>query len=255
MTVVARTAPPTRLRGPLAAFAVLACATLSSPAPADKASVSEGRTLLERADAYRAPGAHFAFDALVRDPEGRSVEMGVRVRDRVNGLVLYTGPAKFAGRAILYNGKDMWAYVPGTRRALRIAPRQRVLGGVSSADVARTVFAEDYEVAAAKSTGEEVELALEATGRKAAYAAAILTVRSADARPLRVSFYATDGGLKLKTMHFESYEPVLEMLRPMRIRIVDHLDGDTETVMRYSNMRIEETPKAWFQPSYLRNLR
>ena len=41
----------------------------------------------------------------------------------------------------------------------------------------------------------------------------------------------------------------------MAVRVVDHLDGDKVTRMKYSNMRAEETPAAWYQPSFLSKLK
>ena len=62
--------------------------------------------------------------------------MEVSILDTSKGLVRCVRPVKVAGRAILFVEQNMWIYVPGTRRALRISPQQRILGGVSNADVA-----------------------------------------------------------------------------------------------------------------------
>ncbi|KIC07222.1 hypothetical protein RA19_24805 [Leisingera sp. ANG-M1] len=221
----------------------------------DGAAMADGQSLLRKADQFRAPGDNFVFDVQLSDVANKQINMTVRVREKTKGLVLYTAPKTFAGRSILYTGRNMWAFVPGTRRALRIAPQQQVLGAVSSADVARTVFSEDYKVVGTNTSGKNTELTLVAAGKGTAYARIVLTVQTSDARPLSADFYSANGSHRLKTLHFEKYKQVLGMPRPMQVRVVDHLDGGAQSVMRYSNMRIENTPPAWFQPSYLDKLK
>ena len=230
------------------------CAALAIAGMAAPQAAANGQAILMAADQFRAPSDAFIFDIRLIDPMNRAFDLTVRVRDRTKGLVIYNQPASFAGRAILYVGQNMWAYVPGTRRALRISPKQRLLGGAGTADVARTVFSEDYSVTGISSSGGKTILDLSAAGRGAAYGRILLTVSSSDSRPLNAEFYAANGPRRLKTQFYEDYQDVLGLPRPMRIRIIDHLDDDAETVMRYFNMRLEDTPAAWFQPSYLERL-
>ncbi len=215
---------------------------------------ADGQDILRAADRYRAPASAFVFDTRISDPEDRTLELTVRVRDRTKGLVLYNAPASVAGRAILYVGRNMWVYVPGTRRALRISPQQQVLGAVAGADVARTVFSGDYSVADRSQSGERTILDLRGDGKASAYGRVSLSVDSEDFRPLEAKFYTATGSRRLKTLHYEDYRLVLGMPRPLLIRVIDHLDGDAETLIRYFDMRIEDTPDAWFQPSYLKRL-
>lgn len=229
-----------------------AAATVAGFAPSG--SCADGQDILRAADRYRAPDDAFVFDTRISDSENRTIDLTVRVRDRTKGLVLYNAPASFAGRAILYVGRNMWVYVPGTRRALRISPQQQVLGAVASADVARTVFSEDYEVVDMSQSGERTILDLQGNGRFSAYGRISLSVDSLDFRPLEAKFYTANGLRLIKTLHYEDYRLVLGMPRPLLIRVFDHLDKDAETVMRHFDMRIENTPDAWFQPSYLGRL-
>ncbi|MBF2760180.1 MAG: outer membrane lipoprotein-sorting protein, partial [Ectothiorhodospiraceae bacterium AqS1] len=158
------------------AIVLLGGATATLAGFSSNDSRADGQDILRAADRYRAPEDAFVFDARISDPEKRTVELTVRVRDRTKGLALYNAPASFAGRAILYVGRNMWVYVPGTRRALRISPQQQVLGAVASADVARTVFAEDYEVIDMSQSGERVILDLHGDGRSSAYGRISLSV-------------------------------------------------------------------------------
>lgn len=216
---------------------------------------------LEKIDAVRAPGNNFSFKAEVIDPKGRKLKLSVRVKDRYKSLVRYLAPPRSAGRSLLFVGRDMWVYIPGTRRVLRISPQQQLLGGFSSADIARTVYSLDYEVDSVEQLPDidgESARQLNLVGKKgsgAAYARIRLTVAGDESRPLAAVFFATAGDRQLRSAFFEDYRELLGRKRPMVMRIVDHTDGDSETVMRYSELSLEDTPDAWFQPSYLKRLR
>ena len=56
-------------------------------------------------------------------------------------------------------------------------------------------------------------------------------------------------------MYFEGYREVLGRSRPTVLRVIDHLNADEETLIEYSDFALEDTPAAWFQPTYLKRLR
>ena len=220
--------------------------------------------LLSKVDRVRAPGLNFAFDVHVVAPGGAELALKVRVRERTKSLVRYVDPPKSRGRSLLFVEENMWVYVPGTRRPLRISPNQQILGGVSSADVARTVFDIDFKPVSVSPTvpdsrmkpwveGDLRILRLEARHKKTAYARIDLTVGE-NARPYRATFYSLSGR-KLKTAYFHDYRQMLGESRPGTLTIIDHLNGDSETRLEYSNMTLDETPSSWFRPNYLLRLR
>ena len=216
--------------------------------------------LLAQVDAVRAPGDAFTFKVAVTAPDGDGLKLSVRVADQVKSLVRYLEPPRSAGRSLLFVERNMWVYVPGTRQVLRISPRQRVLGGVASADIARVVYALDYALDSVEELAEEGgerrrRLTLSGRSKGAAYARVILVVAGDDARPLQASFLASSGRRHLKTAYFERYRTVLGRPRPTILRVVDHLNGDEETVLEYSDFTLEDTPDVWFQPTYLKRLR
>lgn len=243
-----------------AAFAGLALGagpaaeTLAAETPA------EGMTLLEQVDTVRAPADDFTFTVAATGPEGNRLKLSVRVSGQVKSLIRYLEPPRSAGRSILFLDHDMWVYVPGTRQVLRISPQQRVLGGVASADVARVVFSVDYELDTVEELAEEGgerrrRLSLSRRSKGAAYARIDLFVGGDEARPLRADLFSATGGRHLKTMYFEGYREVLGERRPTVLRVIDHVKGGGETVLEYSDFVIEDTPDAWFQPTYLKRLR
>ena len=235
--------------------AACACLALASgPVPAQET------TLLEQVDAVRAPADDFTFTAAITGSGGDGLELSVRVNGRVKSLVRYVEPPRSAGRSLLFIEHNMWVYVPGTRQVLRISPQQRVLGGVASADIARMIFSLDYALDSVEELAEEGgerrrRLALSRRSKGAAYARIDLLVAGDDARPLRADLFASAGGRHLKTTYFEGYREVLGRPRPTVLRVIDHVKGDRETVLEYSDFTLEDTPDAWFQPAYLKRLR
>ena len=217
-------------------------------------------TLLQQVDAVRAPDSAFAFRVAVTTPDGDALKLSVRVSGQVNSLVRYLEPPRSAGRSLLFVERNMWVYVPGTRRVLRISPQQRMLGGVASADVARVVYSLDYALDSVEELPEESgerrrRLVLSGRSRGAAYGRIDLVAAGEEVRPLRASFFAASGRRHLKTAYFEGYREVLGRSRPTVLRVIDHLNADEETLIEYSDFALEDTPAAWFQPTYLKRLR
>lgn len=217
------------------------------------ALAADGAALLKKVDEIRAPGANFSFNVKVQTADGASMKMAVSIKDSTKGLVQYLSPKKAKGRSILFVGRNMWIYIPGSRRPLRISPQQQVMGGVSSADVARTVYGEDYKVAGVDGSAKGQVLHLVAKSKAAAYGRIDLTINKS-AAPQMAVFYTSNGKRKLKTVYFEGYKSVLNAKRPTRLRIVDHLAANAVTIMDYSAYKMTKTPEAWFQPTYLSRL-
>ena len=226
---------------------------------ASSASAQE-MTLLQQVDAVRAPGSAFTFKVAITAPDSDGLKLSVRVADQVKSLVRYLDPPRSAGRSLLFIERNMWVYVPGTRQVLRISPQQRVLGGVASADIARMVYSLDYALDSVEELPEEGgerrrRLTLSRRSKGAAYARITLVSGGDEVRPLQASFFASSGRGHLKTAYFEGYREVLGRPRPTVLRVIDHLNGDQETLLEYSDFALEDTPDAWFQPTYLKRLR
>ena len=244
---------PGTITGRLAAAAIC-LSTVIGPVPAREAN------LLQQVDAVRAPQRAFTFKVAITAPDGDRLKLAVRVADEVRSLLRYVEPRRTAGRSLLFVGLNMWVYVPGTRQVLRISPQQRVLGGVASADIARMVYSLDYTLDNVQELPEEGgerrrRLTLSKRSKGAAYSRIALVAAGEEVRPLEASFYASSGRRHLKTAYFEGYREVLGRSRPTVLRLIDHLNGDEETVLEYSDFRLEDTPDAWFQPTYLKRLR
>jgi hypothetical protein len=142
---------------------------------------------------------------------------------------------------------------------VRLSPQQRLLGQASNGDVVTANFAKDYQAMVA--TEEEVQdgdrqkrqsykLALSAKVPDATYHHIDLWVEAANSRPIKARFYSESGKL-LKTAYYRRYQLQLGAERPVETVIIDGLDPNWVTVMRYSDWVRRDVPDIWLQRDYL----
>lgn len=218
--------------------------------------------LLRAVDNVRAPGPSFTFDLkLTYSRPRRSAvvqKFAVAVKEATKSLVRFTSPEEVRGRALLMVGQDMWMYMPTVNQPIRISARQRLLGQVSNADVARVVYSYDYD---AKLLGTENVAAvachkLDLTPKtpEAAYGRIVLWADARTSHPIQAQFYATTGKL-LKTAFYKDYQPTLGKERPMLVEIRDEIREGEVSRLEYSNLRIVNTPDSYFTKENLRYAR
>jgi hypothetical protein len=164
---------------------------------------------------------------------------------------------------MLKNGNDLWFYDPASKASVRLSPQQRLLGQAANGDVVTVNFARDYD---ARLAGEEHvadgdrqmrhchKLILSAVAPDVTYHHIEMWVETTTNRPVRARFYSETDRL-LKTAYYRSYRRELGAERPTETVIIDGLDANWITVMRYSEYAWREIPDAWFQRDYLPRFR
>lgn len=237
----------------LASTLLLFCAPVAQAQPT-------AQQVLESVDLVRAPGSDFVFSVnakLLEKADAPDNTFEVKVRENTKSLVLYRKPVKQRGRVLLMDGPDMWIFIPGTSRALRISPAQQLVGGVSHADVARVVFNIDYDaksVEVVNEGGEDLyKLGLTSKASNTPYRTIVLYCKQ-NYEPVKAEFFSLSGKL-LRTAYFENYQMVLDKMRPMSIRMISAVAASENVVLNYSDMAVKETPKSYYQPSYLNQIR
>lgn len=215
---------------------------------------------LEAIDSVRAPGPDFVFTVnakLLEKPDSTDNVFEVMVRENTKSLVKYIQPVKQKGRVLLMDGPDMWIFIPGTSRSLRISPAQQLVGGVSHADVARVVFSLDYTANTAVVVNEKGEdlykLGLSSKASNTPYRTINLYC-TPDFEPVKAEFFSLSGKL-LRTAYYENYQMVLGKMRPMSIRMISAVSSSENVQLNYSGMALKETPAVYYQPSYLGKIR
>jgi len=173
--------------------------------------------------------------------------------------VRFVLPARDAGKLMLKNGNDMWFYDPTSKASVRLSPQQRLLGQASNGDVATVNLGKDYKPTLAGE--EEVQdgernkrkahkLALTAVSPDVTYATIEMWVDAENSRPIKARFFAESQRL-LKTVYYRKFQFQLGAERPTESVIIDGLDPQSVTLMRFSDYAARTIPDTWMQRDYL----
>jgi hypothetical protein len=236
------------------------------------AAAPDAQELLAASDEIRNPGRPFSlFNRLVEYRDGKeTADIGLVVYAKADPhsgqyrtLVRFVSPARDANKLMLKNGNDLWFYDPASKSSIRLSPQQRLLGQVANGDVITVNFARDYQ---ARLVGEEEiidgerqkrrchKLELAASSPDVTYHAIEMWVEVGSRKPLKGRFFAESGKL-LKTAYFRRWQLQLGMERPSETVIIDGLEPNWLTVMRYSEYAFRDVPDAWLQRDYLPRFR
>lgn len=244
-----------------AAVAALAAAGAAQAAPS-------AQDILAASDAVRNPDKPFSLvNNLIEYRNGKetgNMTLGIYAKAETNSgqfrnLVRFIAPARDANKLMLKTGNDLWFYDPSSKASIRMSPQQRLLGQAANGDVVTANLARDYT---AQLAGEEdtadgerktrhcYKLALAAQSADVTYHRIELWIDTGNNRPVKGRFYAESGRL-LKTAYYRHYEKQLGAERPTETVIIDGLDPNWVTVMRYSDWAWRDVPEAWLQRDYL----
>jgi outer membrane lipoprotein-sorting protein len=153
------------------------------------------------------------------------------------------------GRYLLMLGDDMWVYLPGTSRPVRITPLERLTGNASNGDVARTNYAFDYDATYLRT--EKVEgadchvLELNARRKGSTYHRIEYWLNAETARPVKAEYYLTSGK-HIKSATFDEYAQTGGRMLLRRMTIYDQIRKMSHSVMEYSGYEARELPDKMF---------
>lgn len=248
--------------GRLIAGAVLAIlASIARPSP-------NAQAILAASDAVRNPDKPFALTVtLIEYRNSRqtdSTTLGVYSKADANSgqfrsLIRFIAPPRDADKLMLKNGNDLWFYDPSSKASIRLSTQQRLLGQAANGDVVTVNLAKDYraELAAEEDIqdGERqprhcYKLGLAAASPDVTYDHIEMWIDTSNSRPVKARFYAESGQL-LKTAYYRHYRSELGAERPTETVIIDGLDPNWVTVMRYTDYALREVPESWLQRDYL----
>jgi len=242
-------------------FSTLLAASAAGAAPSADA-------ILAASDAIRNPGQPFSVTVTLTEFEnGKQVDTStltsyVRMAHQggqYSSLVRFVLPARDAGKLMLKNGNDMWFYDPTNKASVRLSPQQRLLGQASNGDVVTVNLARDYKATLAgeeevqdgeRRTRKAYKLLLAAAAPDVTYASIEMWVDMQNNRPLKARFFAESWRL-LKTVYYRKYLPELGAERPTESVIIDGLNPQSVTLMRFSDYKARTIPDTWMQRDYL----
>ncbi len=236
------------------------------PTPVFAAASAED--ILVASDAIRNPGRAFSVTVTLTEFQaGKQVDTSTLVsysRTQAQGgqfasLLRFVLPARDAGKLMLKNGNDLWFYDPTNKASVRLSPQQRLLGQASNGDVATVNLAKDYKATLAgeeeiqdgeRRTRKAHKLALTAVSPDVTYATIEMWIDVENKRPLKARFFAESSRL-LKTAYYRRFQPELGADRPTETVIIDGLNPQSVTLMRFSDYKARTIPDTWLQRDFL----
>lgn len=224
--------------------------------------------ILAASDAIRNPGRPFSVTVTLTEFQGgkqvdtstlASYSRTQQQGGQFSSLIRFVLPARDAGKLMLKNGNEMWFYDPVSKASVRLSPQQRLLGQASNGDVATVNLAKDYKATLA---GEEevqdgerkarkaYKLLLAAVAPDVTYASIEMWVDMENNRPIKARFFAESARL-LKTAYYRRFQPQLGTDRPTETVIIDGLNPQSVTLMRFSDYMARTIPDTWMQRDFL----
>ena len=224
--------------------------------------------ILAASDAIRNPGRPFSVTVTLTEfQSGKQVDTSTLTSysrtqqqgGQFSSLIRFVLPARDTGKLMLKNGNDMWFYDPTNKATVRLSPQQRLLGQAANGDVATVNLARDYKATLAatedvqdgeRKTRTAHKLALLAVTPEVTYASIEMWVDVENNRPLKARFFAESSRL-LKTVYYRKFQPQLGAERPTESVIIDGLDPQAVTLMRFSDYKARPIPDTWMQRDFL----
>ena len=224
--------------------------------------------ILAASDAIRNPGRAFSVTVTLTEfQSGKQVDTSTLTSysrtqqqgGRFSSLIRFVLPTRDAGKLMLKNGNDMWFYDPTNKASVRLSPQQRLLGQASNGDVATVNLAKDYKATLVgeeevqdgeRKTRKAYKLALAAAVPDVTYASIEMWVDAENNRPIKARFFAESSRL-LKTVYYRRFQPQLGVERPTESVIIDGLNPQSVTLMRFSDYVARTIPETWMQRDFL----
>lgn len=224
--------------------------------------------ILAASDAIRNPGRPFSVTVTLTEfQNGKQVDTSTlasysrtqQAGGQFSSLIRFVLPVRDAGKLMLKNGNDMWFYDPTNKATVRLSPQQRLLGQASNGDVATVNLARDYKATLAatediqdgeRKTRKAHKLALVAVTPDVTYASIEMWVDVENNRPLKARFFAESSRL-LKTVYYRRFQSQLGAERPTESVIIDGLDPQSVTLMRFTDYKARAIPDTWMQRDFL----
>ena len=215
----------------------------------------DGNALLKKIDRNLQPESYEMYRKLINvEPDGTRKEFVLyTVKQGLDKmLVLFLSPASEKGRSSLRLDENMWLYIPGVGKPIRITSLQSVVGGVfNNSDILRLDYGVEYKVDKTEDKGKTYILHLKAKNRSVSYDRLKMWVDKKALVPLTIEAYAASGML-IKTL---SYDKITDfkngIVRPARLTTTSPLYKDYKSVMLFSNIKKRSFPAEVFTLNYL----
>jgi outer membrane lipoprotein-sorting protein len=219
------------------------------------AQALDGDEILRQVDRRLNPESYEMYRKLVNiEPDGKKKEFVLytvkKGRDKM--IALFLDPPSEKGRATLRLGDNMWLYIPGVGKPLRITSLQSVVGGVfNNADILNLDYSTEYAVQKAEQQADTYLLDLKARTAAVAYDRLKMRVDAQTLVPTEIEAYAASG-LLIKTLRFRDTKDFGGGIRrPATMETDSPLYKGYKSVMLYARIKARSFPDEAFTLDYL----
>lgn len=217
--------------------------------------------ILRKSDEIRLPSKDYTMLARVTSSKpGAEPKIGiyeVMSKGKERSVIKTLAPPTDKDRILLMREDNLWAYLPNISKPLRISLRDRLLGEVANADIARANFFGDYTatVSGSEKIAGAVYSVLDLTAKtnSVTYAKVKLWVEATSFKPLKAEFFGVSGRI-LKSCTYERYASLGGRSRPTRIVMNDPLIKGQHSIIEYAKMELKPLPDKYFTDDYMKKL-
>jgi len=222
------------------------------------ASAVDGVELLKTVDRNLAPPSYEMYRKLINiEPDGRKKEFVLftvkKGKDKV--AALFISPASEKGRSTLRVGENMWLYIPGVGKPVRITSLQSVVGGVfNNSDIMQLDYYEEYDVSRIEDQDKEYLLHLKARTKTVAYDRLKMWVDKQALVPTKIECM-TEASMLIKTLYFKETKDFGDgIVRPSVMETDSPLYKGYKSVMLFANIRERELSNEVFTLTFMSDL-
>jgi hypothetical protein len=215
----------------------------------------DGDALLKQIDKNLAPDSYEMYRKLIDiQPDGTRKEWLLYTvkKGSEKVLALFLTPASDKGRSTLRLAENLWLYIPGVDKPLRITSLQSVTGGLfNNADILRLDYGNEYSVQSMDTTGTETLLLLKARTTSVAYDQLKMWVNKQQVLPVKVDCFAASG-LLIKTLHFKDVKDLGDGVpRPATVETDSPLYKGYKSLMIWAAIKPRKFPDEIFTLNYM----
>jgi outer membrane lipoprotein-sorting protein len=218
----------------------------------------DGEALLRQVDRNLNPESYESYRKLINiEPDGRKKEYVLfSVKKGTDKLAaLFISPASEKGRSTLRLGDNMWLYIPGVGKPIRITSLQSVVGGVfNNSDILQLDYAAEYSVESVEEAGDQYLLHLKAKTKTVAYDRIRLWADQKKLLPTRIECL-TEADMLIKTIHFKEIKDFGGgIVRPSVIETDSPLFQGYRSVMIFAGIKERTLKDEVFTQTFMPNL-
>ena len=218
----------------------------------------DGAQLLKQIDRNLNPESYESYRKLINiEPGGRKKEYTLFTVKKGGDKIasLFISPASEKGRSTLRLGDNMWLYIPGVGKPIRITSLQSVVGGVfNNADILQLDYAAEYEVEKVEESGSEYLLHLKAKTRTVAYDRLKIWADRKRKLPTRIECL-TEAGMLIKTLYFKEVKDFGGgIVRPSVIETDSPLYKGYKSVMILAEVKAKDFKDEVFTLTFMPNM-